>query len=481
METLTNTSIEIWWWVGTIFLVLGIWGAVQAIMETRTPQGALAWVVMLLAFPVVGVPLYWIFGYRNFKGYKRGLDIFSSKTLTREHRRILEEFKENEIAMHPLFERANAWQEGAFSYFSEGNSVKLLINGDQAYERIFEAIEKAEHYILIEFYIIQADASGKRLYRALLKKAQEGVKCYVMFDAWGGNRFRKYTKALTRAGVHIYPFQTNRGARNKLRLNFRNHRKIVIIDGKTGFIGGINIGDEYVGRHKKLTPWRDTNIEIAGPSLLLVQYAFQRDWEFASGARLTDLSWELQKKSGLSEVMIVPTSPVSVHDYGSLFFLHLINNAKKRLWIFNPYFVPDEQFISALQLASLRGVEVKIVTPKLCDGVLVENIGIGVMQALERFENIEWYHYLKGFMHQKVFLIDDDLSLIGTHNFDNRSFRLNFELSALIRDKEFQGKVEEMLLEDLKNSEKANKGKFKTLPFPRRLLIRFLSLLSPIA
>lgn len=279
----------------------------------------------------------------------------------------------------------------------------------------------------------------------------------------------------------IYPFQTNRGARNKLRILFRNHRKIVIVDGRYGFTGGLNIGDEYLGLHKKLRPWRDTNIELSGPAVLLLQYAFQRDWEYASDTKLKNVSWELHKKTGPSEVMIVPTSPASFYDYGSIFFLHLINNAKKRIWIFNPYFVPDEQFISALQLASLRGVEVKIVTPKLCDGFLVEQIGIGVMQTLENFENIEWRHYLKGFMHQKVFLIDDDLSLIGTHNFDNRSFRLNFEISALIRDKVFQQKVEKMLKADLEHTRKVNKGRYSKMSFPRRLLVRFVSLLSPIA
>lgn len=478
---LTSISIEAWWWIGAIFFALGVIGAVQAVMETRTPQGALAWVIALLALPIVAVPLYWIFGYRNFKGYKRGLDIFSRKSLTTEHKKILAELKENHIDTHPLFEQNNNWQEGALSYFSEGNSARLLINGEAAYSRLFEAIKGAKKYILVEFYIIQRDATGEKLRDALIEKAKEGVECYVMFDAFGGKRFWKFVKPLQKAGVHIYSFQTNRGARYKLRLNFRNHRKIVVIDGEFGFIGGINIGDEYIGLHKKLKPWRDTNIELRGPSVLLMQYAFQRDWEFAAGRRLSGLSWEIGKKSGSSEVMIVPTSPVSFHDYGSLFFLHLINSAEKRLWIFNPYFVPDEQFVSALQLASLRGVEVKIVTPRLCDGFLVENIGIGVMQSLERFENIEWYQYLKGFMHQKVFLIDDDLTLIGTHNFDNRSFRLNFELSALIRDPEFQKQVEEMLVEDLKHSQKADKGRYRTLPFLRRLMIRFVSLLSPIA
>ena len=478
---LTSISVEAWWWIGATFFVLGVIGAVQAVMETRTPQGALAWVIALLALPVLAVPLYWIFGYRNFKGYKRGLDIFSRKSLTEEHKKILAELKENSIATHPLFEHNRNWQEGALSYFSEGNSAKLLINAPRAYERLFEAIKGAQKYILIEFYIIQRDATGEKLRDALIEKAKEGVECYIMFDAFGGKRFRKFVKPLQKAGVHIYSFQTNRGARYKLRLNFRNHRKIVIIDGEFGFIGGINIGDEYLGLHKKLKPWRDTNVELCGPSVLLMQYAFQRDWEFAAGRKLSGLSWEISKKSGASEVMIVPTSPVSFHDYGSLFFLHLINSAQKRLWIFNPYFVPDEQFVSALQLASLRGVEVKIVTPRLCDGFLVENIGIGVMQSLERFENIEWYQYLNGFMHQKVFLVDDDLTLIGTHNFDNRSFRLNFELSALIRDPEFQKEVEVMLREDLQHSEKADKGRYRTLPFFRRLIIRFVSLLSPIA
>lgn len=481
MELISSISSEVWWWLGTLFFLFGIIGAIQAIMETRTPQGAIAWVAALLSFPIIAVPLYWIFGYRRFQGYKKGLDIFSSKTLSRDHERILAEFKEQKVVMKPLFENENAWQEGVFSYFSEGNSVKLLKNGEAFYERMYRVIDEAEKYILVEFYIIQGDDSGKKLRDALIRKSKEGVRCYVLFDSYRSGKFFKYAKEMSLAGIEIYSFPINRGIRNKLRLNFRNHRKIVIVDGICAFTGGINIGDEYLGLHKKLKPWRDTNIELAGPAVLLLQYAFQRDWEFTHGKKIPNVNWDLHKRSGHCDVMIVPTSPASLHDNGSLFFLHLINNAKKKLWIFNPYFVPDEQFVSALQLASLRGVEVKIVTPKLCDGLLVKQIGIGVMNAFENFENIEWRHYLKGFMHQKVFLIDDDLALIGTHNFDNRSFRLNFEISALIRDKAFYKEVESMLLEDLEHTRKVDKGRYRKMSFPKRLFVRFLSLMSPIA
>lgn len=481
MELLMNIGSEVWWWLGVTFFVIGVVSAVQAIMETRTAQGAIAWAAVLLVVPIISAPLYWIFGYKRFKGYRKGSGLFSSLALTREHKRVLKQFAEHNVKLKPLFEHENAWQSRTFAYFTNGNEVSIHIDGEAAYARLFELLEQAKEYVLVEYYIIQSDETGKRLMDALIRKSKQGVRCYVIFDGLGAKKYRKNMKKMRAAGVRIYPFETTRERFHKLRLNFRNHRKIFIVDGQYAITGGMNIGDEYIGKHKKLSPWRDTNIELSGPAALLLQYTFQRDWEYVSGEKLKGVSWELYHKPGNTDVLVASTSPATLYDFGSIFFLHLIHAAQKRIWIFNPYFVPDEQFISALQLASLRGVEIRIVTPAVSDSNFIKQIARGVMYNFRDFENIEWREYTDGFMHQKVLLIDDELSLVGTHNFDNRSFRLNFEVSVLVRNKEFQNTIEKMLRDDLIKTRHADKGLYAKLPFYSRFIVRLYSLLSPIS
>lgn len=467
---------------GTFIYALSFICIIQAIMQTRTAQGAVAWTVALLAVPFLTVPIFLVFGYRRFNGYKVGSKYVTTNFDKNDIDLFKSEFADRGVLYNTNNNDRRILGSSGGGYMTSNNEVKLLVNGEVAYKQLFGALLRAQKYIFIEYYIIRADKTGNLLKDILIQKAKGGVACYVIYDTVGARKFGDFTKEMREAGVKVAEFVTTKGLFNKFRLNFRNHRKIALVDGEIVFTGGINIGDDYLGEDKKLTPWRDTNVSIKGPSVTVFHYIFTKDWEFATGEELSHIENKVVlTKSGTQKVAPIATSPANLHEYGTLFFLHMLFSAKKRIWIFNPYFVPDEQFISALQLASMREVEVLIVTPEKSDGLLVKEIAIGSMYNFADFPNITWRQYTEGFMHQKVFLIDDDISIIGTHNFDNRSFRLNFEVSALVQDVGFAKEVENMLKQDLEKTKLADKKIFEEMPFWRRFTIRLMTLFAPVA
>ena len=255
---------------------------------------------------------------------------------------------------------------------------------------------------------------------------------------------KSYISALRDGGIDIRPFNTRQGNSNRFQINFRNHRKIVVADGKVAFVGGHNVGDEYLGHNEEFGRWRDTHVKVEGPVALAVQLTFVEDWNWAAGNFLTNLNWKPQRAANDNlKALCLATGPADRFESCSLFFLHSINSAQKRLWIASPYFVPDEQTVSALTLAALRGVDVRILLPEKADSLLVHLSSFSYLRAAEK-AGIKIYRYTDGFLHQKAMLVDDDTSAIGTANFDNRSFRLNFEITLLFKDANFASEVEVM-------------------------------------
>ncbi len=474
-------DLTFWALITLIIFVLAALSIFKAIMETRTPQGAIAWVLSLFYMPFITLPIYWIFGRNKFSGYETSYKVYSDSTFSRFRDELFEYLKTNNIREEVFIGHDNGMFDGFSARFVGRNDVELLINGEAAYGRMFEAIKLAKHYVLVQFYIVRDDSINHQLKDLLITKAKEGVRCYYTFDPVGSEKVNSITNELAAAGVEVAPFVTTRGWGNWLQMNFRNHRKIVVVDGEVAFTGGINMGIEYLGLDPAYGFYRDTNVRLVGPAVIFLQYIFLRDWNFASVRSIENLLWRplLPEKTG-EEVAIISTSPASINEYGTLFFLHLINNAKKRIWMCNPYFVPDEQFVSALQLAAMRGVEIKVLTPKINNSKLAQHGFFFFVEAFRNFPNIEMYHYTKGFMHQKVALIDDDLSLIGTHNFDNRSFRLNFENSALIRGRQTNAAVEAMIQHDFETSEMIPKDAYQKFSYWQKLRVRAISLLFPI-
>jgi cardiolipin synthase len=260
-------------------------------------------------------------------------------------------------------------------------------------------------------------------------------------------------------------------------LNFRNHRKIVVADGRLGFLGGLNVGAEYVGGHPRLTPWRDTQLQLEGPVVLGLQLSFIRDWYYGT-RRVPELAWEVHPGPEDRHALILASGPADPIETCGLLFAHAIDSAETRIWIASPYFVPDGRVLGALQLAALRGVDVRILIPGMADHWMFRYVHHAFLPEVERV-GVKVFRYDDGFMHQKVILVDDDYAGVGTANLDNRSFRLNFELTCLIEDHAFCEDVAEMLERDFSRSTPAKASDIGELGIGSRLATEVTRLLAP--
>jgi len=455
---------------------IGALSAAHAVGRARTPQAAIAWCVALISMPPVAIPLYLVFGRNKFYGYVK---VFRAKGFHKEHTRdeFLGELRphwKNVGAPSPL-------ERLAEMRFTTGNSAEILIDGENTFSSMLEAISRAEEYILLEFYIVRADAIGNKLRAALEEKARQGVRILFLYDEVGSASLPKsYIRKLESSGnVEMRPFATTKGLWNRFQLNFRNHRKIVVVDGKTAFVGGHNVGDEYLGCDGKIGYWRDTHCRLSGPVVQQVQVAFLSDWFWATGG-IPSLEWKPAPARGKgTAALALPTGPADDLDTGVLFFAHLINQAEKRVWIATPYFVPDPTIIDAMTLAALRGVEIRLLIPERSDMTLPHLAAFSYLKELEA-SGVKTFRYKKGFAHQKTILVDDSLASIGTANFDNRSMRLNFEINILFDDAAFAGDVEKMLEEDFSNSTPATRNDYDGASPAFKLAVNVARLLAPI-
>jgi len=470
---------------------LGFLTSIRAIMETRTSQGAVAWVISLNTIPYVAVPAYWVFGQTKFSGYEvlRRKNILANSDTGRATARVLEE---EGMLVEPETDhgrrQARLLESLAKLPITRFNEAELLIDGEATFDAIFEGIASAEDYILVQFYIVRDDGLGRKLKQSLIDKARQGVRVYMLYDELGSSSLPDaYLEDLRREKVLIYPFNTTQGKGNRFRLNFRNHRKIVVVDGRVAYVGGHNVGDEYLGKDPALSPWRDTHVAVRGPVVQFVQVSFCEDWLWAVGStpgwragESHELNWRPEKApQGDVLALCLPTGPADELETCTLFFLDAINVAKERIWIVSPYFVPDEQLMSALQLAALRGVDVRVLIPERSDNCLVYFSAFSYLEEAEK-SGVKIYKHQPGFLHQKVMLIDDESAAIGTANFDNRSMRLNFEVTMLLVDRDFARQVEAMLEEDFSNSLAASAAEYTEASLPFRLAVRVARLLAPV-
>jgi cardiolipin synthase len=469
-------------WIGiTVFLLhaAGVLTAVHAVMTARTSQGSIAWALCLIMLPYITLPAYLVFGRGRFQGYVKARRAGDSQIdhLARALEKKMRLFRVRDEDFDPKYV---ALEELAEMPFTSHNDATLLINGQAAFPAMFAGMEEATDYIIIQFYIIRDDELGRQLKELLNRKASKGIRVYILYDEIGCyNLPGAYRRELAEAGVVVLPFRTSRGFRNRFQINFRNHRKIVIIDGKVAYVGGLNVGDEYVGKSKRFGPWRDTHVEVRGPVLQAIQFAFLEDWYWATGS-VPELDWTPNPAASENETALcLASDPSDLIETCGLFFLHAINSAKQRLWIASPYFVPDESLMAALQLAAIRGVDVRVMLPEIPDHKIVYLAGFSYIAEAEP-AGVKFFRYQPGFMHHKVILVDDDLAAVGTANFDNRSIRLNFELMLIFADRTFAAEVTEMLEKDFANCRRATADELASRPFAFRVAVRVARLCAPV-
>ncbi|MCF6206589.1 MAG: cardiolipin synthase [Sulfurovum sp.] len=469
----------LWIIVIVAFHFLGLLSTYRAIMDSRTSQGAVAWVIFLITFPYISLPIFWIFGRNKFQGYSRAKEL--KDQLVHERVEILKQELEPYLcdpSEKKVFERSI--EKLAYFPMLKGNSLSLLIDGEATFKSLLEGIAQAEKYILFQFYIVKNDDIGNTVKKALINKAKEGVEVYFLYDEIGTPLFMgDYMHSLEEAGVRVRAFNTRKGFHNKFQINFRNHRKIMVVDGKRTWIGGHNIGDEYLGRSPKIGNWRDTHMVYEGPAVLAAQLSFAEDWHWADGTLLGHLNWHPQHADQNRKILVVPSGSADRFDTAALLFHDAINSAKERIWIASPYFVPDDAIVSALQLAGLRGVDVRILIPERPDNMLVYYAAYTYFEEVSQ-TGVRFYRYTNGFLHEKVMLIDDEIATIGTANFDNRSFRLNFEITAIVDDKAFASEVEAMFEEDFTHAYEMTMAQIRHKSRWFKFVSRVARLTSPV-
>lgn len=456
--------------------------------ERRDAGASWAWLLVLFFLPVVGFCLYLLFGkslrkHRLFEWEDRE-KIGIEPILKRQ----LEQLAFNEFEFRNKSTYANQdliymHLRGNESVLTENNHVDIFTDGKQKFDRLFKDIEEAKDHIHIQYYIIKKDNLGKAFIRLLTKKAKEGLTVRILYDELGSRSLTKrFFKEFREAGGQVEVFFPSKLPLLNLRINFRNHRKLVIIDGEIGYLGGFNVGDEYLGMNPKFGYWRDTHLRIRGSAVLAIQTRFILDWNQASNTQ--DISYQAhlfprKKSTGSTGMQIVTSGPDSEWEQIKNGYIKLILSAKKSIIIQTPYFIPDASLLDALRIASISGIKVSIMIPNKPDHIFVYWATLSYIGAMLDAGAVV-YIYDNGFIHSKTIVVDSEVSSVGTANIDVRSFKLNFEVNAFIYDEEIAVKLTEAFFDDIKVSRILTQSEYGKRSLWIRIKESISRLLSPI-
>lgn len=411
--------------LSTLLVVVALWLAWRAARTSRTPQAAVGWVVFLLSAPYLAVVVYAFLGPHRYASRSRARR--KSRALFDDHRSDWPDARKSD----PLATNLRPFESIAGLPVVRGNAARILIDGQETFDALFAAIDAAERYLLVQFYIFRDDELGRAMAERLMAAARRGVEVRLAYDVFRpGWPWRALLRKMREAGVRVSYARRGGAIARRFQINFRNHRKTLIADGRVGFLGGLNVGDEYMGRSGTIGPWRDTFVRIEGPMVSQLQLVFAEDWHWVTGDTMRDLlDWTSSPASGDLDGLIVATGPVDADDTGSAMLYATWSAARERIWISTPYLVPDMPSAMALKHAASQGLDVRILIPDRIDHYLPWLAAYAYFDGLMA-SGVQIWRYREGFLHQKAFLIDDRIAAIGTHNLDQRSSMLNFETTA---------------------------------------------------
>jgi len=473
--------------------------SMSIILENRDPARTVTWLLIFILLPGIGLMIYAICGKnirkrKLFKTQKLANNIKEEKLF--ENLQEIEELvqlEKNSIKKNKLLNESEdeyakkrvisiLLNTGMFP-FTTNNKIDVYIDGNEKFDNLIKDIKKAKDHIHLEYFIIKDSDIGRKIKNLLIEKSKEGVKVRILYDDVGCWRFwfhRKFFNEMKRNGIEVMPFLPAKFPIIGGKLNYRNHRKIVIIDGKIGYTGGINIGDEYLGKSKKFGYWRDTHIRIEGTSVYMLQMIFLIDWYYTTREIIIFKKYfPKMNYCGDSMVQVVASGPDSDWEAIHYAYFSAICQAKKNIYIETPYFIPDESILRALKSAALSGVDVRIIFPKIADHKIVNSASYSYFDDILRSGG-RVYLYTKGFIHSKIVIIDDKISSTGSANMDLRSFMLNFEINAFIYDEDVVRVMTEDFFEDLKNSEEIKDADFNKRNIIKKVKESIARLFSPI-
>ncbi len=471
-----------------IYIIILLVVCVHIISITKHTNKALAYLLFAVFIPVIGIGFYLLFGI-NYWTKRR----YNKKTVANS--KILQQLKKDivrydEAAIHYTDESVQQHTELAAmlvkdlgSPLTKNNSIKLLQNGEEKFPELLQAISNAKHHIHLEYYIYEYDDIGTQIIELLIQKAREGVEVRFIYDDFGSPSIKKETeKKMKEAGAAVFPFHKVNFYLLANRINYRNHRKIVVIDGQTAFVGGINVSDKYINNGKKKLYWRDTHIRLDGPVVYYLQYLFITDWNFCcpDSLKISDVYFSTPAPVAQgSFLQIAASGPDSYLPTILYSILQAIYLAKKEILITTPYFIPGDSIIDALCIAAMSGLSVKLLAPGISDSRIVNAASKSYYNKLLE-AGVEVYLYQKGFIHAKTMVTDSMLTVVGTANMDYRSFELNFEVNALIYDSVIAEQMRTVFFEDLKDAEQINKEAWLSRPWYQQLPEKVARLFSPV-
>jgi cardiolipin synthase len=484
LATLADYWKEITTWTAVIdaALIVAIIPWILAIKKEAI--SAIAWCLLVVFVPIFGAVFFVLFGYQSVH-----------RPLKRKRRHRQSFRVRNPAGRHPVHSEAERAEDADDTWegmgrlvrrldgypVTSGNRLTFYHEGKPAFDDMLAAIRAAEHHVHLQFFIFQYDTLGRQYLDLLTEKAKQGVEVRLLYDAMGSRRIGWWRlRKLRRAGGRYEAFLPLSLLRRRIQVNLRNHRKILVVDGKVAFTGGLNIGDEYLGKNKRLGHWRDTTLKVEGPAVESLQRIFIEDWDFAAGESLEGGAYfRADPNAGDEEVQVIQSGPDQEVKAIREVYLAAIFKARKRLWITSPYYVPDQGLRDALCLAGLIGIDVRLILPFEADHTMVHYASRYYISDLLD-AGVKVYLYTNGFIHSKVWLADGEWASVGTANLDNRSLLLNFEVNCLIYDRRAVAELEEQFQRDLEESIRLEPNVFKKRPMMAKLAENFFRLFSPV-
>jgi cardiolipin synthase len=474
----------------TIITVLNYLLAISAVItilyRNINPTKTLTYIIVLVFFPFLGLLVYYLFGqeYRKSKIFNRK-NILNERIIKQlneelnldknELQDLEDDFLDDKIKLVKLLQKSDK------APLTLCNKVRLLNNGEVKFKALLKDLKAAKHHIHIEYYIVKDDVIGTELLNLLCEKAKAGIKVRLSVDDVGANISSKMKRKISDSGIEFHSFMPVLYGKFTSRMNYRNHRKIAIIDGIIGYVGGINIADDYVNKPGKKPYWRDTHIRLEGEAVVTLQVQFLMNWEFVSESNVEITNQYFPNKPCKEKVAVQIAASGPDTDWANIMdvIFGAITSADKYIYITTPYFIPNDEIIMALQIAARSGIEVKLLIPDESDSWIAKHATNAYLQRLFN-ANIKVYRYTKGFVHAKTIVVDDLFSTIGTANMDYRSFKINFEINAIIYNKEISKELKHFFIEDLEDAVEMIPEEWKNRSKIERLKEAYCKLWAPL-
>lgn len=469
--------------LGAVAVVSTILIIIVILSENRNPVKSLAWVTVLLLLPVVGLVLYLFFG-RNFKNVRM---ISHRRRRKLRHREKRSQTDPNSIGLdRESIQQINLLRSLTGAQFYADNTAEVFTDGKSKFDSFISDLRSAKSYINVQYYIFDDDNIGRQIADILIEKAKAGLRVRLIYDHVGSFSVRsRFFKHMRDEGVEAYPFFRVTFPQLATRMNWRNHRKLCVIDGVIGYAGGMNVADRYIDGGKKFAVWRDTHVRVTGNIVSALDYSFAVDWNFMGGGLIEDTVVAPYVEELRQNVMrsvgaqFLTSGPMSQWANIAFAFLKVISNAKRRVYVQTPYFLPTEALLKALQTAALAHVDVRIMMPRHSDSTMLSHASASYIGECLR-AGIKIYFYNAGMMHSKMMIVDDEFVTIGSTNFDFRSFECNFESNLFFYSKELNAQMLEVFKHDQAQCERVNATRWRHRPFMVKAAESVLRLLSPV-